>query len=226
MIIDEWFQHHIWQGVEYFYIIDNDSTDNTKNIIQKYVDAGVASYYYRPERYKQSDHYNYIYENYARNESEWIAIIDIDEFMYNRQKGMNMKDYVSQLNYNEVGGARLQFKMFGSSDYINQPANLRKSFIWREKYEPTDTCCPWKVIVNTSATNILDVHNHTISLPIVKDYDKVVINHYQILSREYYEKVKMSRGDVAGLGDNGRDWNYFNQRDFKEEKDYELIELM
>jgi glycosyltransferase involved in cell wall biosynthesis len=227
MVLDELFQHHIWQGVEHFYMIDNDSTDNTKQIIQKYVDQGIASYYYRPEKAIQTTHYNYIYDNYARKESKWIAVIDADEFMYNRQKGLNMKDYVLQLNYKEVGGARLQFKMFGSSDYIKQPKNVRKSFIWRQKYVPTDVCCPWKVIVNTDATESLNVHDHEHTLPIVKEYDKVVINHYQIMSKEYFEKIKMQRGCVhITCGPTDLDWNYFNARDYKEEQDYELLELM
>jgi hypothetical protein len=37
------------------------------------------------------------------------------------------------------------------------------------------------------------------------------LNHYPIQSIEYYEKVKMIRGDVAGAwADNIRDWGYFN----------------
>jgi hypothetical protein len=30
MIIKEWIKHYIWQGVQHFYIIDNESTDGTK----------------------------------------------------------------------------------------------------------------------------------------------------------------------------------------------------
>lgn len=225
MILEEWFDHHLWQGVQHFYVIDNDSTDGTKQIIQKYVDSGLATYYFRTEKGVQTKHYNEIYHERARGESKWIAVIDADEFMYAREKGRTVRDYVSELNYDEVGGARLQFKMFGSSDHVEQPAKVRESFLWRQKYVPTDTCCPWKMIVNTAATTDLDIHNHTISKPIVKDYDKIVINHYQILSREYFEKVKMSRGSADHVG-NPRDWKYFDERDFKEELDDEVLKLM
>ena len=225
MILDEWFQHHIWQGVQHFYVIDNDSTDGTKQIIKKYVDSGLATYYFRTEKGVQQEHYNDVYRKRARGESKWIAVIDADEFMYAREKGRTVRDYLSQLDYDEVGGARLQFKMFGSSGHVKQPAKVRESFLWREKYVPSEKCCFWKVIVNTAATTELDVHYHTITKPIVKDYDKIVINHYQILSREYFEKVKMVRGDVASIP-LARDWKYFDDRDFKEELDDEVLKLM
>ena len=225
MVLEEWFEHNIWQGVQHFYVIDNGSTDRTKDIIDKYVSKGLATYYYMDGKAQQGDHYNKVYNEKARAESKWLAIIDVDEYMYNRSKGNNIRDYVSQLDYDKVGGARLQFKMFGSSDHEKQPDKIREGFLWRQKFEPTDTCCPWKTIVNTSATDKLSIHDHTMSKPIVKDYDKVIINHYQIMSKEYFGKIKMSRGDVSMLT-NTRDWNYFNERDFKEEMDDELVRLI
>ena len=225
MILEEWFDHHIWQGVQHFYVIDNESTDGTKSIIDKYVSKGLVTYYHLEGQAKQKEYYNKIYSEKAKDETKWLAVIDADEFMYNRTKGQTMRDYVSNLDPNTAGGARLQFKMFGSSDHDKQPKTVRDTFLWREKFEPTDTCCPWKTIVNTAETDSLDVHDHPTRKPIVKDYDQVIINHYQILSREYYEKVKMTRGDVAFTSHN-RDWKYFEDRDFKEEKDEELTNLM
>jgi hypothetical protein len=225
MVLEEWLEHNIWQGVQHFYIIDNGSTDGTKNIIQRYVSKGLATYYYMDGKAKQAEHYNKVYNEKARSESKWLAVIDVDEFMYNRTKGKTIRDYVSELDYNKFGGARLQFKMFGSSDHVKQPNKIRESFLWRQKFEPTDTCCPWKTIVNTKETEILSVHDHTASKPIKKDYDDVIINHYQIMSKEYFEKIKMTRGDVAG-SDNRRDWNYFKERDFKDELDDELVNLL
>ena len=45
------------------------------------------------------------------------------------------------------------------------------------------------------------------------------------MSKEYFEKIKMTRGS-ADIATNPRDWNYFKERDFKEELDDELVNLM
>ena len=36
MNIKEWIEHYIWQGIEHFYLINNDSTDNYKKILLPY----------------------------------------------------------------------------------------------------------------------------------------------------------------------------------------------
>ena len=48
-----WLEHYIWQGVEKFYLIDNDSSDNPLDILQPYIDNNIVVYYYLPEKHKQ-----------------------------------------------------------------------------------------------------------------------------------------------------------------------------
>lgn len=44
MVIQEWIEHYIWQGVSHFYIIDNGSTDNTHKVLLPYIQKGIMSY--------------------------------------------------------------------------------------------------------------------------------------------------------------------------------------
>ena len=51
------------------------------------------------------------------------------------------------------------------------------------------------------------------------------LNHYPIQSKKWFERVKMTRGDVGSpLLDNLRNWDYFARYDHKEANDTALAE--
>ena len=41
-ILKEWLEHYISQGVDRFFLVDNDSNDNYYDIIKPYVDSGIV----------------------------------------------------------------------------------------------------------------------------------------------------------------------------------------
>ena len=49
----EWLEWHRKQGVEKFYIYDNESTDCTKEVLQPYIESGLVEYTYFPGYRKQ-----------------------------------------------------------------------------------------------------------------------------------------------------------------------------
>ena len=55
-----WLDHHLWQGVQHFFLIDNGSTDNPTRILQEYIDKGIVSYFYRPKLASQVENYRNI----------------------------------------------------------------------------------------------------------------------------------------------------------------------
>jgi GR25 family glycosyltransferase involved in LPS biosynthesis len=228
MIIEEWIEHYIWQGVEHFYMIDNGSTDGSKNKLIPYIDRGIITYYYLPEKHKQSDHYNYVYNNRSKKECKWLIICDIDEYIYNRQK-RTIKDYLNALNYNDVGAILIHWTMFGSNGFIKQPPNIRKSFIYGSKNNYDKNFNNHKSIINTLYTNHLNIHDHihTHSKNIIKYPSELKLNHYAIMSLEYFQKVKMKRGDVSTIhSENIRDMNYFYNYDQNDVLDDELASLL
>jgi hypothetical protein len=78
--IREWIEYHRIVGVEHFYIYDNESEDDLKNILQSYIDAEIVTYIYFPGRIKQKAAYNNAIK-YFKHETKWLAVIDIDEFI-------------------------------------------------------------------------------------------------------------------------------------------------
>jgi len=224
MVIEEFIEHYLWQGVEHIYIIDNGSTDDTKEKIKKY--SEYITYYYKPEQHKQVDHYNDVY-NQIKNKTKWLIIPDVDEYIYNKNKDKNIYDYIITLNSSKVSSIQLNWNMFGSSGYINHPESIRKSFIWRQNgFHELQ-----KAIISTSLTKSLGVHHHDHKKngEIIENPSELQLNHYAIMSEEYFRKVKMTRGDVHHSDQkfqNIRDMNYFNSYYFKEVIDEELKNLI
>lgn len=226
MVIDEFVRHYMWQGVDQIYLIDNGSTDDMKEKISPYVEKGIVQYFYKPESHQQEEHYNTIYNSTARKQCKWVIVCDVDEYIYNRNKGKNIQSFTSKLDYDKTSMVMMNWKLFGSSDFKEQPAEIRKSFLHRKKDLDMNTKC----IVNTSLVNKLRIHIHETEFPdkiILVNPKDLSLNHYAIMSKEYFEKVKMTRGDASTAGfENVRDWNYFAKYDFKEARDDELATLI
>ena len=63
-------------------------------------------------------------------------------------------------------------------------------------------------------TEDIDIHNVENISKSITENEKIRLNHYPIQSVEFFEKVKMTRGDVASRDwDNIRDMNYFYKYD-------------
>ena len=67
-------------GVDKFYIYDNDSADNTREVLAPYVASGLVDYTLFPGLSRQLAAYDDCMERH-RLDSRWIAFIDIDEFI-------------------------------------------------------------------------------------------------------------------------------------------------
>ncbi len=224
MIIEEFIEHYKWQGIEHIYFIDNNSDDNTYDIIKPYIDINYISYYFLPEQHAQVKNYNIVY-NDIKNESQWLIVCDSDEFIYNRNKGSNIYDYIKSLDYNITTAVLLNWKMFGSSGFKEQPQSIRKSFTWKKENIAENI----KSILNVNFTDSIGVHTHHYNNNnnLISNPPELAMNHYAIMSEEYFKKTKMTRGDVSGyVNDNFRDMNYFNSYDFKEVEDTELKNLL
>ena len=76
----EWIEWHRKQGVEKFYIYDNESADCTKEVLQPYIESGLVEYTYFPGQKRQLAAYDDCFERH-RLDTRWLAIIDLDEFI-------------------------------------------------------------------------------------------------------------------------------------------------
>lgn len=76
----EWIEWHLKQGVEKFYVYDNESTDCTREVLEPYIRSGIVDYVFFPGTKRQLAAYDDCFERH-RTEARWIAVIDLDEFI-------------------------------------------------------------------------------------------------------------------------------------------------
>ena len=215
--LDLWIRHYLWMGVEHFYLIDNGSTDNSVDILKPYIKEGLVSLYTLTEPYKQIDHYSNVYNKYVRNNTKWVIVVDIDEFWYVKDSTIR-KELEKYDQYDVIVST---WRMFGSENQIIQPEDVRVSNTHRrEQYFLT------KYIVQTK-----NIRGEQFSPHGVSDNDNQItlseifrINHYPVQSWDYFQKVKMPRGDVL-LPDKDkiRDKKFFDEHD--EGTDFEDTDL-
>ncbi len=241
-IFREWLQHYVDEGVEHFYLIDNGSNDDYHPELQPYINEGKVTLLYDGKRHAQEELYNTYIQHYLHL-SVWMAIVDLDEFVYARNG--TLYSYLQNMSH-AVGSISIPWKMFGSSGHIEQPSTgVVANFVHRRagNYDASNV----KSIFRTAAVAKLRVHD-TVLLPSFHriypvfeqiSHDEVIaishvteeqlakhelhLNHYAIQSFSWFMKVKASRGDVMNKNvESLRDESYFKNYDHNDVIDDEL----
>lgn len=133
-ILEEFIQHHIWFGIDKFYLVNNASDDDFMTIIEKYKDKIEL---YNNNKVTNTDSlksdgiqipsYNRMLK---KVKEEWALICDMDEFFYMR-KGMSLDDMLTYLNNRKISQVLVPQKTFTSGGLKEQPKSLRESFFIR-----------------------------------------------------------------------------------------------
>ena len=131
--IEEWILHHKEEGVSEFVLLNNNSSDDSPRIASNLGATVIAC----PEKYSQEKYFNIYGSNATKWEgsfmrSDWIMIIDVDEFVYARKGVETIPQYLSTIS-DSVDGIRLTFKMFGSSNNVFQPQSVINEYTLRGK---------------------------------------------------------------------------------------------
>jgi hypothetical protein len=223
MNLKEYIEHYLWQGVDHFYLIDNGSTDDYMSVIKPYMSK--ITLFKRPEKWQQVKITNEIFQT-VKHESEWFMIIDLDEFCYESTGKSNIKNYLKSLDP-EVTQVYLRMLMFGSRDEYEHPESIRKAFVWREKDLFSSDI--GKAIVKSNALKSFGIHNFETSGKTIIETDKLHFNHYRLQSKEYFDKVKKTRGaaDLQSSEYQRSDREkYFKEHDKREFEDTNLRDIL
>lgn len=243
--VKEWLDYHILAGVEHFYIYDNDSPDNLKEILQPYINAGVVTYIFYPGKARQYEAYNDAIQDY-RFLCRYIAFIDADEFIF-PQNNKSVIEVVDEIFENKpnAGGLGVNIYRFGSNYLEN--ADYSKGVLERfTRRAPVD----WLPVVNAAGVIGGTAHVKTITNPrkvnfffnphfavyfegfhainenggIVPTFsnspptvEKIVMNHYPVKSFEEW-KNKVNRGTADAYH------NIYSLEKFKEDDHNEVFD--
>ncbi len=201
--IQEFLDFYRLQGVESFYIFDNESTDKSAEILK---DQGDVVYHYWPGKAKQMPAYNYVIENY-QHESTWCAFLDVDEFCFSTLNKLLIDVIAQKYDRLNVSGIAVRWVLFGSNgltEYDPRPVVERFT---RCDHKVNPHC---KTIARLSDTISVGSNPHVFRTccNVVDEYMNVMpeeyavmdkatthilrINHYVTKSRdEYFERRKM-----------------------------------
>lgn len=252
MILTEWIQYYINQGVEHFYLIDNGSTDDyeSKNIEYE----GKITLVKDDTRYKSLTQ-NILATKYflekVKKSSTWVMYLDCDEYIYipefeNIQ--CFLEDFDKREEYLKITDIFVPWKIFGSSNLEKQPRSIIQSFDKRLSCESfinrskTNYYGHGKTITRTEHLTELCIHkcnfvvprqtlNPDYSINNVEHFFKnnlyknnfIFCNHYMVMSKEYYFEVKSKRTGGHGAT---RNIHYFKQNDNNDIEDRMLIEYL
>lgn len=211
----EWINFHLKQGVDYFYIVDNGSTDNTRDILASCACVSPAFLTYKIDRDSpiQFKAYNEALRCMRDglpfySPPNWVACIDADEFLYS-PKGL-LPDTLR--NYQNASAVQAHWVLYGSNgheEYSNKPVVER--FTKRAKAPDKHT----KAILKPLRTYHVGQNPHYFAVRgktvdengnvFGSDFaglqyeggtiDLIRINHYHTKSKaEYYER-KLTKPD-------------------------------
>ena len=118
--LEEWVNFHRAVGVEHLYIYDNDSTTPIKQLLSKYIEAGIVEVIDFPGKLKHMPAFQHCLQNFGHL-SKWIAFIDCDEFIVPKSK-----DSVPEIlaEFEQYGGLAVNWLIFGSDGHIAKPNGL------------------------------------------------------------------------------------------------------
>ena len=245
----EWLDYHLAAGVEHFYLYNNDSSDDYKEVLAPYVEKNLVTLTDFPGRLTMYPAYNNAIERF-RFECRYMAFIDLDEFIFPKTN-RSVVEVVDKILSRDPKAAALgiNWQCFGSNG--EETADYSRGVLERfTRRAPSD----W-TIFNENAPSIGNIYIKSIVNPRLADFmrsphfalyfndwksintdgnetweagnhpicaDKIVINHYFTKSKEEYATKKMPKGSIA-VKENYYDMKGFHLHDHNEVFDDDIL---
>lgn len=235
--IKEWIEHYLNQGADHFYLVNDNSTDNSVEIIQPYIDRGQITLYNAEDLgphvlgHQRNTYNAYMLPHVNSKDTKWLLICDLDEFAWSPMF-RTLKEFLTEHVY-MLAQVQVTPTIFGSNNLEKQPKSLVQGFTKRSKDVPTK-CGTYKYFVNSDYRFIsLNVHHATAEDEEYNkpkyfmriDPDVLRLNHYICQSKEFWLNIKCTRGDADGYLQ--RDLELFDHYNSQgnQEDDFELAEI-
>ncbi len=211
--IEEWLEFHKIMGVTKFYIYDNESTDNIKEILLPYIKDNSVKYKYIKGKGVQAKAYNNsIIEN--KNDVKYMAFIDADEFI-TPTKLNSVVDYLKEKEktYGNFDAININWLLHGFCGHYKKPKglvveNFQKCDFRVDRNNHIKTILnPRSVImtyhphffIHKIGSKIINTKNEEMYGPFCKpNYEDIIIHHYFTKSyEEHKERYKKGKADLS-----------------------------
>jgi len=196
----EWIEFHILLGVNHFVLYDNGTSLNTFNLLKKYIDQGLVTYFSFPHidglrdgRYVstltlQQLAYADCIIRFSKH-FKYLLQLDIDEFLF--PKNYNSITEVLNLFNDKVSRIDINLINFGSAGHVNKPNGLVINNFTKscKSIAPTEVKC----IVNTKYLSKFfkysNVHKFSIWYPVKDIINKIRFGYPKVLKGNRANKL-------------------------------------
>ena len=195
--VKEWIEYHWAAGVDHFYIYDNESPDNFKEVLQPYIDKGIVTYEFYPGKTRQCEAYMEAIKKY-RFFCRYMAFIDADEFIFPQNTDKSIVEVVDEIldqqEREHRAGIEINWMMYGSNNL--EKADYSKGVLERFTRRAEKFNAIIKTIANPRKIDYLHTPHYMVyfgeNTPCIderyKEEPLIFVNHYSLRSREEYEK--------------------------------------
>lgn len=211
----EWIEYHLKVGVDHFYIYDNnDDNDFTYKILQDYIAKGIVDYIKWPDVYpfpfwlncQPKAYMDCIQKVRNNNDTEWLAIIDTDEFIL-PMEGNSLREVLKK-HFSQHKLIYVNWKFFGTSykwltnknDMLSNltlcaPSDHIRHLLGKTIMRPaTATVMQNPHLVNSTDTYVNGSGEIALDQPFGDKYLR--INHYTFRDESYFSNYKIPRMHV------------------------------
>lgn len=118
--LEEWLRFHQEVGFDHFYLYDNDSSDDYRDVIESLLNAGRITLHSWPGIAQILPAIEHCLGTY-REDCHWMAFLDDDEFLFPAE-GKHLPEILP--HYEDYAGVTACWLLFGSSGLRTRPPGL------------------------------------------------------------------------------------------------------
>ena len=177
----EWIVYHLLIGVDHFYLYNHLSKDNYMSVLEPFIEKDIVTlHHHKVESAPKLKKYKHCIENY-KNESRWIAFIDLDEFIFIKKEFFGIANFLEK--YEQYNGVGLNWLYFGANGHKQKDDKLvLERFTKRETTEGARRR-EYKTIANPRAIDTSAIRSPHYF--IYNNSKKVVSTNQKSLSKEF-----------------------------------------
>lgn len=227
--IKEFLIYYIIQGVEHFFLYDNESKKSLKKVLKEPIFKKYCTIIEYPGKCVQMPVYNDCLEK-NRNDTYWLIYVDADEFILPKKK-FTVREFLN--DYEDYHALGINWVMFGSNGHEKRQkgllidnyvrcgdCNMHVKTICQPKY--VEYICNPHFVITKDPSKFVDPDRNILDGPFNKNgkTNLIQINHYWGKSlQEYKKKVKKGRPDQVEKNNFIKEYmNIFNKNKDKKIK--------
>lgn len=117
LYLKEWIEFNHIVGVEHFYLYNNNSEDDYKQVLAPYIESGLVTLIEWPYNQKQMECYKECIKHFS-SETKWLGFIDIDEFVVPKTCD-SIYDFLAPFE-KKAGSVNIYWRLFGTSGIMDR----------------------------------------------------------------------------------------------------------